>query len=292
LSRQPIKSYGGKHYLTKLHLQLIPPHEVYCEPFAGGAALFWAKDPSPLEILNDIDFRIVAFYRCLRDERLWQRLQELCELTPYSRAEFYSVREKLKRHLGNPRNLDEFNDDELLELAWAFYVFNRQSFSAAIANPAWSFPKANKGVTLRAFRNTIAEFERFHLRLRNVVIECDDAINVIKRYDAPNTFFFVDPPYLPETLNTPKNYLFQMTSDQHRELLVALRQAKGKVLITHPKCPLYDEMLSDWKVFGVTYRNTSAIGKGAEGAKVKDALWLNYAEGSSGALELTPSLIA
>ena len=292
MSGQPIKSYGGKHYLTKLLLQLIPPHEVYCEPFAGGAALFWAKDPSPLEILNDIDFRIVAFYRCLRDERLWQRLQELCELTPYSRAEFYSVREKLKRHLGNPRSLDEFNDDELLELAWAFYVFNRQSFSAAIANPAWSFPKANKGVTLRAFRNTIAEFERFHLRLRNVVIECDDAINVIKRYDTPNTFFFVDPPYLPETLNTPKNYLFQMTSDQHRELLEALRQAKGKVLITHPKCPLYDEMLSDWVVIEVTYRNTSAIGKGSEGAKVKDALWLNYGGGSSGALEPTPSLIA
>ncbi len=288
MSVQPIKSYGGKHYLTKLLLQLIPPHEVYCEPFAGGAALFWAKDPSPLEILNDIDFRIVAFYRCLRDERLWQRLQELCELTPYSRAEFYSVREKLKRHLGNPRSLDEFNDDELLELAWAFYVFNRQSFSAAIANPAWSFPKANKGVTLRAFRNTIAEFERFHLRLRNVVIECDDAINVIKRYDTPNTFFFVDPPYLPETLNTPKNYLFQMTSDQHRELLEALRQAKGKVLITHPKCPLYDEMLSDWVVIEVTYRNTSAIGKGSEGAKVKDALWLNYDGGSSGAPEPTP----
>jgi hypothetical protein len=67
---------------------------------------------------------------------------------------------------------------------------------------------------------------------------------------------------------------------------------KGKVLITHPKCPLYDEMLSDWKVVEVTYRNTSAIGKGSEGAKVKDALWLNYAGGSSGALEPTPSLIA
>jgi DNA adenine methylase len=289
---QPVKSYGGKHYLTKLLLQLIPPHEVYCEPFAGGAALFWAKDPSPLEILNDIDFRIVAFYRCLRDERLWQRLQELCELTPYSRAEFYSVREKLKRHLGNPRSLDEFNDDELLELAWAFYVFNRQSFSAAIANPAWSFPKANKGVTMRAFRNTIVEFERFHLRLRNVVIECDDAINVIKRYDASNAFFFVDPPYLPETLSTPKNYLFQMTEEQHRNLLETMRKVRGKVLLTHPKCPLYEEMLGDWQVIEVAYRNTSAIGKGSEGAKVKDAVWLNYKykEAIENALQV-PSLV-
>ena len=278
MSGQPIKSYGGKHYLTKLLLQLIPPHEVYCEPFAGGAALFWAKEPSPVEVLNDIDFRIVAFYRCLRNENLWRKLQEMCELTPYSRAEFYSVREKLKKYLGDPRKVDEFSDDELLELAWAFYVFNRQSFSAAIANPAWSFPKKSKGVTLRAFRSTIAEFEHFHLRLRNVVIECDDAINVIKRYDTPQTLFFVDPPYLPETLNTPKNYLFQMTEEQHRNLLETLRKVQGKVLLTHPKCPLYKEMLSDWQVIEVAYRNTSAIGKGSEGAKVKDAIWRNYDE--------------
>jgi hypothetical protein len=55
-----------------------------------------------------------------------------------------------------------------------------------------------------------------------------------------------------------------------------LRKVRGKILLTHPKCPLYEEMLSDWQVIEVAYRNTSAIGKGSEGAKVKDAIWLNY----------------
>ena len=276
IAMQPIKSYGGKHYLTKTLLSLLPPHEVYCEPFAGGAALFWAKEPSPLEILNDIDFRIVAFYRCLRDEKLWAKLQEMCELTPYSRAEFYFVREKLKGLIGNPSALVNLSDDELVYLAWLFFVLNRQSFSAAIVNPAWSFPRHNKGVTMRAYRRIIGEFEKFHLRLRNVIIECDDAINVIRRYDTPETFFFIDPPYLPEVVSAPKNYPFVMTIEQHRALLETVRQIKGKAMITHPRCQLYDKMLADWIVVEVSYRNTSAIGKGNENAKVRDAVWLNY----------------
>jgi hypothetical protein len=81
-----------------------------------------------------------------------------------------------------------------------------------------------------------------------------------------------------------------LTEERHRNLLETLRKVRGKVLLTHPKCPLYEEMLSGWQVIEVTYRNTSAIGKGSEGAKVKDAIWLNYDAATGEAIENEPRL--
>jgi DNA adenine methylase len=57
---------GGKGRLLKYLLPLIPPHTTYCEVFGGGLALFCAKIPSPVEIINDINGNLVSFYRCCK----------------------------------------------------------------------------------------------------------------------------------------------------------------------------------------------------------------------------------
>ena len=54
---KPLPLIGGKRHLVKTLLRLIPSHRVYVEPFAGGATLFFAKEPSEVEILNDINGR-------------------------------------------------------------------------------------------------------------------------------------------------------------------------------------------------------------------------------------------
>jgi DNA adenine methylase len=57
---------GGKRRLAKRILPLYPPHECYVEPFAGGAALFFMKTPSGVEVLNDINGELINLYRVVK----------------------------------------------------------------------------------------------------------------------------------------------------------------------------------------------------------------------------------
>jgi DNA adenine methylase len=43
---------------------MIPEHRIYCEPFYGGAAIFFAKEPAPVDIINDANGEIINFTRC------------------------------------------------------------------------------------------------------------------------------------------------------------------------------------------------------------------------------------
>lgn len=43
--KTPVTYYGGKQTMVSKILPLIPEHKLYAEPFAGGAAIFWAKEP-------------------------------------------------------------------------------------------------------------------------------------------------------------------------------------------------------------------------------------------------------
>ncbi|HRJ37017.1 MAG TPA: DNA adenine methylase, partial [Flavobacteriales bacterium] len=61
--KTPITYYGGKQALLKHLIPLIPSHKIYCEPFFGGGALFFAKPPSEVEIINDINSEVVNFFR-------------------------------------------------------------------------------------------------------------------------------------------------------------------------------------------------------------------------------------
>ena len=58
--------YGGKQNMLSHILPLIPKHKCYVEPFCGGAAVFFAKDKSSNEILNDNNNNLINFYRILK----------------------------------------------------------------------------------------------------------------------------------------------------------------------------------------------------------------------------------
>ena len=65
--RSPISWFGGKMRLAKRIVPLLPPHTTYVEPFGGGAAVLFAKPPSPVEVYNDLDGGLVNFFRVLRN---------------------------------------------------------------------------------------------------------------------------------------------------------------------------------------------------------------------------------
>ncbi|MDI9627068.1 MAG: DNA adenine methylase [Acidobacteriota bacterium] len=81
----PMPYSGGKQRVAKQIVDLFPPHAGYIEPFAGALSVLLAKTPSELEVVNDLDGDIVAFWRVLRDQP--EELERVCALTPHSRLE-------------------------------------------------------------------------------------------------------------------------------------------------------------------------------------------------------------
>ena len=90
---KPILKYpGAKNKISDFIISYIPKHTVYCEPYLGSGAVFFNKEPSYNEILNDLDDEIYNFFMVLRNNPL--ELAEVISLTPYSRKEYEFSYEK------------------------------------------------------------------------------------------------------------------------------------------------------------------------------------------------------
>lgn len=233
--KSPIRYFGGKNQLAPRIVQLIPPHQTYVEPFAGGASVFFAKKPSPVEILNDADSDVVNFYRVLRDEKKFKRFFKLVSLTPFSREEFYFARE----------NLEKTEDD--VEKARLWFVLARQSFGGGQE----SFATSLKRNQAKEFFNTVEKLPEIHERIKNAHIENYDFRKILEIYDDAQTFFYLDPPYVSETRRSGE-YKHEMTLEDHQDLVQILLKIKGQAVLSGYDHPVYEPLeKSGWKKIAI-----------------------------------------
>jgi len=220
--RSPITWFGGKGMMVNKLLKLIPDHKVYVEAFGGGASLLLAKAPSPVEVYNDIDSGLVSFFRVLRDKDKFQEFYEKVCLTPYSREEFYYCR----------GTWEQCEDD--VERAYRWFVVARMSFSGDFGH-GWSFKVTHscRGMasSCSAWLSMIDKLPDIHERIMRVQIEHKDFRDLIQIYDTEETFFYLDPPYVPETRRGGK-YRHEMTSNDHEDLVEILLNIKGKAMLS------------------------------------------------------------
>src|SRR5262245_31775673 len=105
----PLKWHGGKHYLARHVIALMPPHLQYVEPFFGGGQVLFARDPADRrlwwpgltsdgrkvdgvsELVNDIDSNLMNFYRVLKDPDLFPRMRQLLDLTLLAEPEWQAA---------------------------------------------------------------------------------------------------------------------------------------------------------------------------------------------------------
>jgi DNA adenine methylase len=213
---------GGKFYLIKKLLPLIPPHEVYVEVFGGAAALLFNKPPSKVEVYNDINSELVNFFHVLRDDVRWKILQEKLLLTPFSREEFeLACREE--------SGLDD------VERARRFYVRIQQSFGGK--GETFNYGLLKNRVS--TYFHKLDGFAEFHERIKNMIVANDDFEKIIRRYDSPVTFFFLDPPYLEHSV---KSEFLNMSEDDHKRLVEVLLQIEGKALLCGYKNKIYEKL--------------------------------------------------
>jgi len=201
-------------------LPYFPPHRTYVEPFAGGASLFFAKEPSPVEVLNDLDSGLINLYRVLRDPEQFKEFHRLVVLTPYSREEYNHCYAHWRDY------------DDPVKRAWAWFVMRRMAFSA---HHSWgySLTASCRGMAMATSRwlTTIDHLPEIHLRLSRIQIDHDDFRKVLRRYDTPETLFYCDPPYVPDTRRSG-GYEHELTLEDHQDLVDILLSLKGMVILS------------------------------------------------------------
>lgn len=255
--KTPISYYGGKQRLVPEILPLIPKHTQYVEPFCGGAAVFWAKQPSPHEVINDLDGRVVNFYRVLQTR--FAELQSMIRGTLHSEAEYYRAKEVLQNE-----------QSDSVERAWAFWVQTNMSFGMKIG-AGFGFDSDGRTALSTARKRT--EFGAYKGRLEQVEVFGRDAVELIKLKDSPTTFFYIDPPYVSSKCGHYKGY----TSADFQRLLDTLSGIQGKFLLSSYPEP---ELLTARAAYGWQTKDIEAavaVSGKRQGRKEKtECLTFNY----------------
>jgi DNA adenine methylase len=180
LSRSPLCWIGGKSRLAAEIVKRIPDHESYCEVFAGAAWVFFRKEASRYEIINDINGDLVCFYRVLQCH-----LEEFCRQFKWCLAgrEWW---DDWNRQLAAGGLTD-------IQRAARFYYVQRHGFGGRVAGRVFGAgPRERPRINLLRLEEDLSEA---HLRLARTVIEHLPYAEFLARYDRPGTFFYLDPPY-------------------------------------------------------------------------------------------------
>lgn len=246
---------GAKWGMAAQIVSLMPPHRSYLEPFFGSGAVLFNKPPSAIETVNDIDGDIVNFFRVLREQP--ERLAEAVSLTPYAREVFNDAHEN--------RGTDDFDRAYRFairsKMGHGFKTYQKTGWKMDVAGREGAYAVGNWN---RIPKDLLAAAQR----LKRVQIENRPALDLIRRFNFENVLIYADPPYLLET-RAGKQYRHEMTEQDHLDLLDALNQHKGPVILSGYPSEMYDRELRGWSVIHRKSYNQNSEQR-------TEVLWCNF----------------
>jgi DNA adenine methylase len=224
---------GGKRRMLKLILPRIPKHVCYCEPFIGGGAVLFAKECSPVEVINDFNDTLIALYRNLQ-------------------FHLPALETELDWFIASRKNLHDFiAQPGLTEIqrATRYLLVNRTSFGGNMHS--FGVAKTNSGGV--GFRRDIikAALGSARERLNGVVIENTPYERCLQNYDSTDSFFFLDPPYL----NCQQAAYSSWSEADMRQFRKRVEKLRGKWIVTVDDSAFNRELFADCKVERVVTRN-------------------------------------
>lgn len=253
---------GSKWSLADWIISFMPDHITYLEPFFGSGAVLFSKKRSQLETINDIDGEVINLFKIIRERP--EELAHAIKFTPHSREEYY---------------LSYENAVDKLERARRLIVRLWQGRGGKTAHrTGWrSMIETNgplPGEEWLRFPEKIAVVAE---RLKGVQIENQSALQLIERYSRQNVLIYADPPYILST-RTTTSYRYEMTNDDHLELLDVLDNHPGPVLLSGYINSLYSNRLAHWRI---ETRKAKAEG----GASREEVLWINPIAAEQGIIQ-------
>ena len=234
----PLSYIGGKNRLARKIISLFSEHTTYVEPFAGGAQVFFHKDPSKVEVLNDLDGEIVNFFRVCQ----WHH----DELIRY--LHFCLTSRKL-HDLFKKTNPESLTD---VQRAGRFFYLQKNCFGGLVLKQNYHY-----GIAHRPNYNPqrIPEIiEKTHRRLMGVQIESQPYEKILQIYDRPTTLFYLDPPYWGRKL-----YNHNFSEEDFKELEKRLHSVKGKFILSLNDLPEVRQTFKSFRIEPVSIAYTAQL---------------------------------
>jgi DNA adenine methylase len=233
---------GGKNRIAKQIVASLPPHVTYGEVFLGGGQVFFRKEPSKVEVLNDLDGEVTNFFRCVQ-----QHHEELCRYLRFVLVgrQWFEIFQNQ-----NPASLTD------IQRAARFFYLQKNAFAGLVHGRHYAAKVVNApGFNPRRLPEIL---ENAHNRLARVQIESLPFQDFIPRFDRPTTLFFCDPPYWKRKL-----YNFNFSDEDYRTLADLLQSISGRFVLTVDDVPELRELFSRSNITEVeiTYTAQREAGK-------------------------------
>ena len=248
----PLSYIGGKNRLAKRVIEIFPKHTTYVEAFAGGAQVFFHKEPSRVEVLNDLDGEIVNFFRVCQQH--YEELLRYFRFCVVSRKWFDLLRAT------HPATLTD------IQRAARHLYLLKNCFASLVRNPVYHRNVIQPpSFNLERLPELI---ENAHKRLERVQLECAPYEEVLARFDRPTTLFYLDPPYWERKL-----YHYNFGEADFEKLAERLRKIRGKFVLSLNDLPAVRALFDGFHVQAVELHYTS---QKAAGRRYKEVMITNF----------------
>lgn len=215
----PFPYPGGKTRLADWILDQMPDHRRYVEVFGGAASVLYQKSPSPEEVYNDLNTDLTHFFETVRDQ-------------PGALADWLADVDYTEERFDRWADAYYAGDrgDDPIERAGRFYFLRYAQFNAAIANRSGfraGEKRAQRWRNARSRDRLAALADRF----AEVEIRALDWRHLLAEYDAPETLFYLDPPYL------DREHYYRTTEFAHDDLADKLGDLDANWLVSYDRIP-------------------------------------------------------
>lgn len=222
--KPPISRMGGKSKLRKEIIKRIPEHICYVEPFFGAGWIYFGKEPSQVEVINDIDKELINLFRMIK-----YHAPEIERMLEYE----FSGRDIFEEY----KNMSIEYLTEIHRAVRFLYIIS-QSFGSKCE--VYGYGTTSKPKPQIFYKGVLGDIKE---RLRNTYVENLSFEKIFEKYDRTHTFFFCDPPYY-ETCGYENNF----GEKEHLLLLELLKNVKGKFLLTINDHPQVREWYKDFNI--------------------------------------------
>lgn len=246
---------GGKRRLAKKLLPLIEnrKHSCYVEPFAGGASMFFLRQPAEVEVLNDVNGEVINLYRVIKNH-----LDEFIKQYRYTVAsrQLFDLNKETPPHV--------LTD---VQRAARFLYLQKLSFGGKVSSQTFGIsPSSPPRFNILRLEEDLSQA---HLRLSRVWIEHLGWEECLRKWDREYTLHFMDPPYW-ET----EGYGVPFNLDQYEKLAEAMRTMKGSAILTINDHPEMKRIFKGYVMDSVDIDYT--IGGGGTGKGRKELIYRNW----------------
>lgn len=225
VTRPALRYYGSGWNRAPWIIQHFPPHTVYCEPCFGAGSVLLRKDRAKLEVVNDLDNRVINFFTMLREKPA--ELAEALQLTPWHQTEFY---------LALIPDTDPFEDAR--RFAFACWASVAGGPKPRLNDFRWQKTETRRSPASADIPKT-EHLTAIAKRLRHVQFLCQDATSVIRKMRGSQAVIYFDPPYLATTRRNTTAYRIEPDDAWHVAAAGLLRQHDGPVIISGYASELY-----------------------------------------------------